>query len=108
VDPRELENELLKSLDESFEAQDPGADSLSSDQDADENPHWIRLGQLILRMHDGDLEKRYIHRLERWLMADPDALDYYVQFAWLCSCLYMLYNPRKTWQPDTVENKTTV
>jgi len=108
VDPNELEKEFLKSLDESFKGGDPGQDLLSSDQHAVENPHWIRLGQLILRMHDGDLETRYIHRLERWLMADPEALDYYVQFTWLCTSLSLLYNPCNIWQAETIGSKSTV
>ncbi|MEN6308712.1 MAG: hypothetical protein ABFD91_13275 [Anaerohalosphaeraceae bacterium] len=102
MDPKELENELLKSLNESFETQDPLADSSQSEHVPDEYPHWLRLGQLILRMQDGDLEKRYIHRLEKWLMADPEALNYYVQFSWLCAAMYLLYNPHKTCLSDNV------
>ncbi|MBN2513514.1 MAG: hypothetical protein JXB18_11300 [Sedimentisphaerales bacterium] len=108
MDPKELENELLKSLDESFDVQEPSADSLASDQIPNEFPQWLRLGQLILRMQDGELEKRYLHRLEKWLMADPEAFDYYVQFTWLCTSLYMLYNPRKTWLEQAAKTKTTV
>lgn len=49
-----------------------------------------RLGQMILRLQDGDLEQRYVHRLEKWLLADQEALKYYVEFSHLCADLHFM------------------
>ncbi len=104
MNPKDLENEFLKSFGQPAEQQDASTDSSLDEQTFGQ---WLRLGQLILRMQDGDLEQRYIHRLEQWLMADPQALNYYIQFTWICTGLHLLYNPRKSWLSENVACEKT-
>ncbi len=58
----------------------------------------FRLGQMILRLLDGDLEERYARRLFKWLEADRTCLNYYVEFIHLCIMLKMLYNQDKVFE----------
>ncbi|MCK5001195.1 MAG: hypothetical protein KAS23_16745 [Anaerohalosphaera sp.] len=51
---------------------------------------YSRLGQMILRMQDGDLERRYVLRFEQWLLSDNDALEYYVRFSDISAGLRMI------------------
>lgn len=54
-----------------------------------------RLGVLILKMQDGDLEQRYIRRFEKWLRCDEQALCYYIDFQSISAMLYSHYNKSK-------------
>ena len=55
---------------------------------------YSRLGQLILRLQDGDLEKRYVLRFEKWLLTDRDALEYYVDFTNICAGLHCMLSKK--------------
>lgn len=52
-----------------------------------------RLGIFLLKLLDGVLERRYLLRLEKWLIADPDAQRYYVDFMSLTAMLHLHYHP---------------
>lgn len=52
-----------------------------------------RLGILILKAQEGELEHRYLLRMEKWLLSDPQALRYYVDFQSLTAMLYLHFNP---------------
>lgn len=52
-----------------------------------------RLGVMILKLQDGTLEKRYALRLEKWLLSDPEAFEYYIDFINLTADLHLHYNP---------------
>ena len=54
-----------------------------------------RLGILILKLLDGILERRFILRLEKWLLADADARQYYVEFIQLTALLHHYYHPER-------------
>lgn len=74
---------------------DDDGDFVETNQSANdpEEIKRIRLGQLILRLQDDDLEPKFVRRLEQWLLADRFALNYYVEFSWLCAELHCLFNP---------------
>lgn len=55
--------------------------------------HKERLGVMILKMQDEVLEPRYVRRLEKWLLSDPKALEYYIDFALLSANLYLHFHP---------------
>lgn len=52
-----------------------------------------RLGMMILKLQDGTLEKRYALRLEKWLLSDPEAFEYYIDFTNLTAELHMHFCP---------------
>ena len=52
-----------------------------------------RLYVLILKMQDGALHPRYVHRLQQWLACDRRALTDYVDFQHLTVLLKEHYNP---------------
>lgn len=52
-----------------------------------------RLGILLLKLQDGELEGKFVHRLEKWLRADSEALRYYVDFMMLCAMLRCHFCP---------------
>ena len=54
-----------------------------------------RLGQLFLRLEDGELPERSFRRLEKRLQTDRDALDYYVDFMNLSAALHLHYHPER-------------
>lgn len=54
---------------------------------------WVRLGVFILKLLDGVLERRYLLRLEKWLLADAEARRYYVDFMQLTALLQLYYHP---------------
>ena len=60
-----------------------------------------RLGTQILRLQDGTLEKRYALRLQQWLLSDPEALQYYVDFATLTALLHLHFQPDSALQPQS-------
>lgn len=60
-----------------------------------QNSRHLRLGEMILKTQDGVLEKRYMLRLEKWLLCDQEALNYYVEFQNLSVLLYMHFNKDK-------------
>ena len=57
------------------------------------NNRQLRLTEMLLRLQDGDLEDRHIHRLQRWLESDPSSLQYYIDFMHFDSLLYLYYHP---------------
>ncbi|HRS70444.1 MAG TPA: hypothetical protein P5175_01210 [Anaerohalosphaeraceae bacterium] len=50
------------------------------------------LGIMILKMQDGVLEKRYFLRMEKWLLCDPAAVEYYIDFQMLTALLHEHFN----------------
>ena len=52
----------------------------------------LRLGEMILKLQDGELEERYFLRMQKWLMCDERALRYYVDFMGVCAGLYLTFN----------------
>ena len=58
-----------------------------------------RLGIMLLKLQDGDLETRYIRRLEKWLLTDPIALQFYVDFMNLSALLSFHFQPNSL-SPD--------
>lgn len=52
-----------------------------------------RLGILLLKLQDGQLEGKFVHRLEKWLRADPEALEYYLEFMMLSTLLRFHFHP---------------
>ncbi len=55
----------------------------------------LRLGVMILKMQDGDLEPRYVQRLGKWLGCDEQALRYYVDFQGITAMLSCHFNKSK-------------
>ena len=55
----------------------------------------LRLGTMVLQMQDGDLEPRYVRRLEKWLNCDEQALRYYVDFQDITAMLSCHFNKSK-------------
>jgi hypothetical protein len=51
----------------------------------------LRLGEMILKLHDGELEDRYFLRMQKWLECDRGALRYYAEFVQLCASLRLIY-----------------
>lgn len=52
-----------------------------------------RLYVMGLKMQDGNLCSRHIHRFGKWLSCDRQALADYVEFQQLTVLLYEYYNP---------------
>lgn len=52
-----------------------------------------RLGDLFLRLQDGQLPEQSFRHLERRLLTDREALDYYVEFMHLSAMLHLHYHP---------------
>jgi len=51
------------------------------------------LGTMLLKLQDGELEDRYLLRLEKWLLCDEAAMRYYIDFQSLNAMLSMHFNP---------------
>lgn len=83
---------LKKQLDELNYLIDETARPVDSEDDL-ESKKRTRLGILILKMQDNLLPPRFIRRLEKWLMADRDSLDYYVDFMQLTAMLHFYHKP---------------
>jgi len=56
---------------------------------------YQRLGEMILKMQDGVLERKYVSRLGKWLSCDKKALKYYVEFNQLSAMLHSLYSKKQ-------------
>ncbi|MHC4928643.1 MAG: hypothetical protein ACYSOQ_09485 [Planctomycetota bacterium] len=54
---------------------------------------YERLGVLVLKAQDGVLEDRYLKRMEKWLLCDEVAMQYYVDFQSLTAMLSNHFNP---------------
>jgi hypothetical protein len=65
--------------------------------DTKEAKDHLRLGEMILKLQDGELEERYFLRMQKWLMCDEKALRYYLEFMGVCAGLYHNFN--KTREP---------
>lgn len=52
-----------------------------------------RLAVQLLKLQDGQLDQRIINRLEKWLLADPDSLEYYIDFMMLTALLRLHFHP---------------
>jgi hypothetical protein len=61
-----------------------------------------RLSILLLKLQDGLLNQRIFHRLEKWLLADRDSLEYYLDFMMLSALLHIHFGPERTdpFQPE--------
>jgi hypothetical protein len=47
----------------------------------------LQLGELILRALDDNITPSSFAQLEKWIMENPDALRYYLDYVCLCACL---------------------
>ena len=54
--------------------------------------HQQRLGIMILKLQDDQLQQKYLSRLENWLLADPQALNFYVEFTQLTAGLQCMHS----------------
>jgi hypothetical protein len=93
-------NKLNRLCDDSLGA------AFASEPADDKTRRWERLGVFILKLLDGVLERRYILRLEKWLLADAEARRYYVDFMLLTALLHLYYHPdryKKTGLADPVK-----
>ena len=68
---------------------------------------WERLGVFILKLLDGVLERRYVLRLEKWLLSDAEARQYYVDFMHLTTLLHFYYNSDRYKAPRITEPTAT-
>jgi hypothetical protein len=59
-------------------------------------PRLERLGILLLKLQEGQLEGKYVHRLEKWLLSEPEALEYYLDFMMLSTLLRFHFHPELT------------
>lgn len=62
---------------------------------SEEDRRKERLGVLLLRLQENDLEPRFIRRLEKWLLADHESLNYYVDFMSLTALLHLHFHPEQ-------------
>lgn len=53
---------------------------------------YAKLGYLVLKLQDEDLEREHIDLLEEWLSSDREALEYYIEFQNLNAMLYSYFN----------------
>ena len=60
-----------------------------------EEKKYLCLGEMILRLQDNDLEERYFLRMQKWLLIDPKALNYYCEHIFLCANLYCLFQKKE-------------
>lgn len=58
-----------------------------------------RLGILLLKLQDDQLEDKLIRRLEKWLQADSEALEYYLEFMMLSALLRFHFHPESIPSP---------
>jgi hypothetical protein len=92
-----------KCLDKEFcidTEESPGwLDSLNNTYDVESSVKpqvdFLKLAELILQTQDGDIKKSDFHKLENWLLTDPYALKYYVEFMWLCAGLHTLLSEKR-------------
>lgn len=69
-----------------------GIETHEEDIPSPEYHKYDPLGIMILKMQDGVLEKRYLLRMEKWLLCDPGALQYYIDFQLLTALLQEHFN----------------
>ena len=62
--------------------------AIPEESPSEDNTKYLRLGEMILKAQDGELEQRTLLRMEKWLMCDEQALRYYVDFQNLSVLLY--------------------
>jgi hypothetical protein len=74
-----------------------GVDDAVSDDPplSPEEKKYERLGIMLLKAQDGELEHRYALRMGKWLSSDPQALRYYVDFQSLSAMLSLHFNPER-------------
>lgn len=90
-----LEKEFFEHFKESSKGQQPSdllPDLFEADDEQDE---YAELGQLILRMQDGDIKQNEFIRLQQQLMADRGALERYIDHAYLSAGLSILLNKKQ-------------
>jgi len=56
---------------------------------------YQRLGEMVLKMHDGRLEDRCISRFGKWLQSDEKALKYYIEFIQISAMLRYFYGNKQ-------------
>jgi hypothetical protein len=57
---------------------------------------FTKLGYLLLKMQEGDLEEKHFETLQKWLDCDREALDFYLEFQDLSAMLYSYYQPERS------------
>jgi hypothetical protein len=63
--------------------------------DTGETEKWeLDLGMLILRLQDGDIEKKEFEKLQKQILTDARASRYYVEIMHLCAGLHLLLNKK--------------
>jgi hypothetical protein len=67
-----------------------GADELNECLPDDK---YSKLGFLLLKLQEGDLEERHFDTLMKWLNSDQEALQYYINFQNLSALLFSHYHP---------------
>lgn len=56
---------------------------------------FSKLGFLLLKLQDNDLEEKHFATLQKWLSCDTEALQYYIEFQNLSSLLFSHYHPER-------------
>lgn len=56
---------------------------------------FSKIGYLLLRMQDGELEEQQCRIMEEWLSSDQEALKYYAEFQQLNAMLYEYFHPER-------------
>lgn len=69
------------------------------------NSKHERLGVMLLKAQDGVLEERYLRRMEKWLLCDKVAMQYYIDFQSLTALLTMHFNPER-FSPESLRQQT--
>lgn len=62
------------------------------EEDREYDSRYEKLGTLILRLQDGDMEPKHFSHIEKQLLEDADALKYYTEFTLLCCMLRELFS----------------
>jgi len=69
-----------------------GAEAL---QEALGEDKFAKLGFLLLKMQEDDLEDRQFEALQRWLRSDEEALRFYIDFQTLSAMLYSHFDAER-------------
>lgn len=86
--------DIQKEIDELIRFCGEAAGADFADESLESNK-FSKLGYLILRLQDGDLNDRCIQTLGQWLCSDKEALDYYIEFQNLSSLLHGYFNTQR-------------
>jgi hypothetical protein len=99
---QDYEKEFFKHFESSS---DPLDELFESDQPLD---GYEQLGELILRFQDGVISQEQFNHLEKWILSDKKALEYYVEYAWLFAGLNILLNKKhdEVWQKSLLATRS--